>query len=940
MSVKTYLQEQIRLVTMSGYDLFTDEEYDLYMEIVGIGKTLDKMYSENAPDEEKQPLLDQKSEKKKALETLICSHSGKPRSVRLKSVLYKSDDAKGATWKTLKTSKKIAEFSCELSRTMGLKPNEATLDLIVIKWKNLDELEQLVLDGFFFPLLLPDGSVEQRKYRLFSASAGQLRRDKILCISEPVWERIKDRIQAGLTWEWINDRGSLNLNKYMAYLALCNSATEEWPEIDIDQTIVIGEFESEVTDRMMYIKPDYTYSTGLQTVLIDQTDGCGMMLPEISTANTMVRGPAIKGLLVSFDFLRFCRVKNVPPVIKDVWGLEHDLVKENIKVIFTSSQVKLYKLFKSWEEFKIKFKENGCCFCKTNYEETFIPDTYLNYQMLQTLTDFTDEEIKKFTKKERERIENISRNKDTMLEALGAGKREDLSEPKTPYATALSLYPDLLRDAYSIESLKAIRKRMLLDAKSGKIRCLNKRLFAIPDMYAACEFWFCGVKNPVGLLKNGEVACRIFRYNGKADILRSPHLYMEHCVRTIVSDQSIYDWFYTNGIYMSCHDLISHVLQCDWDGDQLNVVAESLIVEIAERNVKEFDVIPLFYDANKAAAEPITNQALFHALKRAHDYSGIGEVSNMLTRLWNKENPDRIAAAFLTRYNNDVIDAAKTGKIIHYSQFPKVAKRIGKATGGKNGRMPFFFQFSKNGRKNTESNRNRKYADINNSTMSRICKAFDGIGRMNLNNAGVAPFNWQMLLETPCEDYDAEIAEDFCRLDSRTKSGMLGAQDQTYSSERRLMDGIAMAAEDISEYCVEKYGSLEKVYPHVVKRLFEGNGVKRSGHKQMFWKIFGDIALRVLKNNLDTGSVCAECGMRIPAWEKNHGCGEAVQGIYTCIECNRPFLRKNNRQQRCPECQDNYRHDLKNQYTKERRKKMKEEKEKRISHLRSSSEET
>ena len=28
----------------------------------------------------------------------------------------------------------------------------------------------------------------------------------------------------------------------------------------------------------------------------------------------------------------------------------------------------------------------------------------------------------------------------------------------------------------------------------------------------------------------------------------------------------------------------------------------------------------------------------------------------MLMRLWNKDNPDRLVAAWLTRFNNDVID--------------------------------------------------------------------------------------------------------------------------------------------------------------------------------------------------------------------------------------------------------------------------------------------
>jgi hypothetical protein len=132
---------------------------------------------------------------------------------------------------------------------------------------------------------------------------------------------------------------------------------------------------------------------------------------------------------------------------------------------------------------------------------------------------------------------------------------------------------------------------------------------------------------------------------------------MDHAVRKIVHDQNIYDWFFTNGVYTSCHDLITRVLQMDVDGDQLNVVVEPLFVEIAERNIKEFDVVPLFYDAEKAPAEMVSLESMYNALKRAHDYSAgeitsIGEISNMLTRLWNKENPDRDVANLLCMFNN------------------------------------------------------------------------------------------------------------------------------------------------------------------------------------------------------------------------------------------------------------------------------------------------
>lgn len=97
------------------------------------------------------------------------------------------------------------------------------------------------------------------------------------------------------------------------------------------------------------------------------------------------------------------------------------------------------------------------------------------------------------------------------------------------------------------------------------------------------------------------------------------------------------------------------------DGDQLNVIVDPTIVSVAERNIKKYDVVPLFYDANKAAAEMVSKETIFNGLKRAHQYSNIGEISNMLTRLWNRDKPDRTAAALLTYVNNLRIDGKPYG---------------------------------------------------------------------------------------------------------------------------------------------------------------------------------------------------------------------------------------------------------------------------------------
>ena len=476
----------------------------------------------------------------------------------------------------------------------------------------------------------------------------------------------------------------------LAYWTLSCSASIPWTEFDVDKCIVIPDFEGEVTDRMLYIKPDYTAEDGIRTVKITHTDGAGMYLPgskivppDLLGKNFMFRGPYHKGLLSPFDFIRFCQEHGVKPVIKDFWGQEHDLIAEDIQIIFCESQFKMAKLYKSHQEFKDAYKRCHSTFNIAQFEEDFIGDKNYNYQMTQSLTDFTDEEIRKFTQRTHDKIMGISKDKSAMLNTLKA-KKDSFAKDKV----ALAIYPELLRDGYSRGQLKDIKKRMMLDAKSGSIRCRNKRLYVIPDFYAACEHWFLDIKNPVGLLKKNEVACRIFIAKEKADVLRSPHLYMEHALRDVVKNPEIYKWFNSDGIYTSCLDLISRILQFDCDGDQLNVVVDETLLTVAERNLKEYDVIPLFYDANKAHPEQISNQSIFNGLKRAHQFSNIGEISNMLTRLWNRDNPDRFVAALLTYLNNLRIDGAKTGAVNEYSNYPEVKKRVDKATGGETGKMP------------------------------------------------------------------------------------------------------------------------------------------------------------------------------------------------------------------------------------------------------------
>ena len=287
-------------------------------------------------------------------------------------------------------------------------------------------------------------------------------------------------------------------------------------------------------------------------------------------------------------------------------------------------------------------------------------------------------------------------------------------------------------------------------------------------MYAVCENWFLHIAEPEGLLKNGEIACRVYRGIGKADCLRSPHLAFEHCVREIVNEDRVYEWFTTNGVYTSCKDFISKTLAFDNDGDQLNIIVDPIIIAAAERTAKAYDFQPLLFDLGKAGNTPLSQEEYYHGLIRAHKYSGIGQVSNSLTKLWNRPEPDILVSKWLSYFNNIVIDAAKTGVCNSLENYPDKLRRLNKATGGVNGRMPYFFQYSKNARtqNDTVNAKQKKYAAVNQSTMNRISQSFNDIGMMKLYYQDIPPFNWQMLIADDSAPYNQEVVIRFNELTS------------------------------------------------------------------------------------------------------------------------------------------------------------------------------
>lgn len=456
-------------------------------------------------------------------------------------------------------NKVISVFDSYFTRTIGAKPNEFSDDFMIIKVFYFSVAQDLIYNGFIY---------KGEKYIYFTSSAGQIRTKKCVFVKESVWKKYEKSIMCGLTLDDINAKGGNNPNKHLAYLALSNSATDVWKEFDIDKSIVIDDFETEVFGTFDFVSDiDYTITREHGHKPIAHTDGAGMMLPNafgVPQKNMMVRLPFVKGLLGVFDYLKFIDYHGCSPIIKDIYGVEHDIIAESIQVIFTKSQFKLYKYYSDWDEYKEKYKKYHCTAGVTNIEEDRIKDATINYQMLQSLTDITDEEIDKIIQPSVNKLTNLCGNVQNIKNIFGV---TPYNMNKTAFQKCIDIYPELLNDEYAKSHLRRIKDSIVKKCKAGKLDVHGKYTFILPDFYAACEHWFLGFDSPNGLLDNGEVFCWLFRKDEELDCLRSPHLFLEHAVRKNMAYYEcdkrdwIREWFCTDAVYTSVKDLISRVLQ-------------------------------------------------------------------------------------------------------------------------------------------------------------------------------------------------------------------------------------------------------------------------------------------------------------------------------------------------------------------------------------------
>lgn len=748
---------------------------------------------------------------------------------------------------TITNKNVISLFESSLTRMLGVSKDELTEDILVVQVYYFDIFKDISFYGFTY---------KGEKYKYYTSSAGQIRKKKAVFIKDSIWSKYEKTIMCGLTIDKINSNGGSNVNKHLAYMALMNSATDEWADFDIDRTIVIDDFETNVFGEYEFIDDsNYEIRRIKDFIPITHTDGAGMVL---FGSNRMFRSPWVKGLLGVFDYRSLVlewREKfqdDTIGIITDIYGKKHDVIAENIYVIFTKSQFKMNKYYDSWDEYKEYFKKYNCRAGVCNVEEERIADSRLNYQELQTLTEITDLELSDISKPSVERLNSLCSTIENMQRIFGV---TSYNKNMTSLQKAVKMYPNIMNDTYFKNIIKGIKDSLIKKYKSAKLEVNGKYTFLLPDFYAACEFWFLHNDNPAGLLEDKEVWCNLFKNKKELDCLRSPHLYKEHAVRSNVasvgSDErkiAISKWFNTNAIYTSCHDLISKVLQFDVDGDHSLVIGDEKIVDIAKRSMN--GVVPLYYNMRKAEPTELNTRNVYAGLNAAFTGSNIGQYSNNITKIWNsdvfingtdeeKKNATNIVK-LLCMENNFCIDFAKT---LYKPERPKnIDKKIKDFTKKS---VPYFFKYAKDKEIN-------QVEPINNSIVNKLDSLIPN-PRINTRKLGLGEIDYKLLMHNVYTEIDKDLIKIYTELNN-TYHFKVSMKDEFQNNLRFLACQIR---ETLSGF---GYDDIE-ITDMLVKHLYEK---KNRNHKELLWFCYGKYIVENLKNNIQVKKTkviqCIDCG--------------------------------------------------------------------------------
>ena len=828
---------RIRIYKLSTFDTFTEEE-----------RVLNEAY--------KKAGIKEKGTLKKIRDDKIASYKGIRKIDRKRLFTYEYDKDGKVIEESENINKQIALFESEMVRYSDSNLDDFPLIMDIVYMK-------IAYQTIVFKQILERGLlIDNEKYVFFTSTTNQMKNGEFVLVQEVFYKKNQNKFMCGLTDDIINKKDGCNSGKYMAYkgLTLSSSIVSEEYEIDIDKCLVVPVFNTTINEEVECIDIDHGKREVIgierrkENVEIPQTDGAGMFLPGVLPASAQIRCSHLKGAIFPFDFCKFLEQDEVEgvkpdPVIKDAWGNVHDVINEDIQVIFTASQMKMWKYYDSWEDYKKAFHESGMIISINKFADTE-PKGYAktSYQFIQTLSSekLTGEKIAELCADTIEYLDKMKIDLDTMIKI--ASKDDDYM------SMALEVHKELVYDEYIQSKLESKFKSERNDARGNKL-ILKDSLYSYicPDLYAFCTWLFCGKKNPKGIIPRNYVYNSF--YNDKSyeivDCLRSPHLYVEHGIRNLVKGdvlEKCMEWFNDLDTVVSSHDLLCRLLMFDVDGDEILLTPNKTVIECVPD-----DIVPLYYVPFDPVKSEINNEAIYQAIVSCMENTQIGDISNVMTKNYNNPDTDMEFNKVMCCYNNLSIDYPKTQDIVKLGQYEEKYNVL------KGQNNPYFFIYAKGKSKDS-------CKPLSNSNADRICAYIH-------KRTGNKNYTWKDT-EKSFEPSILFNNEHPVSIEREKYHELEKVMYMLKMKEKRLVSSINEAAKEMGrsegwEERGNKYGVFYHMCEKLIINIFNSREEaaeylldmeylqRENEHrsKNILWNCFGDLIYKNICNNLCYTSV-------------------------------------------------------------------------------------
>lgn len=498
----------------------------------------------------------------------------------------------------------------------------------------IEHYDKACKDGFY---------INGIHYERLLGTNGGVKNSTIVFVSSRVAPELKRRLENGRDLS-----KPLVPAKFESYKALsCSGSTP----VSLPHGIcVVPDCVTHFKSNVIYIndetsdEPVMEYRENEPVELID-SDGYGLMLPSLaqrwsqelgldyvmSGANT--RFSWEKGMVFCFDFLEFADKVAGTRIIKDAWGNEVDL--SNIELILTTSQLKLWDSYKSFDDYLDNCLKNGYTFgipkvCPKELEN----ERYLNYQFIQSF-QLTDEQIEELIQPTIQEIKDILGldYKKSILFLKGMFLNENnLWKVENDFAKALMVDPEMINDPFVRNRIYQMIRKRIKDAKVGVIKVSGNYSIISGDPYSLCQSIF-GME-VIGLLKAGELYNKYWIDKGAdyVSCFRAPMTCHNNiCKLKVANTEDMQHWYryMTTCTILNSWDTTTHATNgADKDGDMYLLTDNKVLVE------NTLNSPAIMCVQRKAAKKVIEESDLILANKNSFG-DEIGKTTNRITTMFD-----------------------------------------------------------------------------------------------------------------------------------------------------------------------------------------------------------------------------------------------------------------------------------------------------------------